>query len=784
MKNEKEPRKANILLNSNLSFSPFVNYLSNICSQQEGLKQQYINDTISQYAELINNVPPGFTYEDPTINALFDLTDQTLSFSLDKSDLSFDIYTNPLWDKLLFIKDELPGILKTKDERSSFVKSIAEQLFSKKELISALCYRTIWNQFVDFPCLLTTQTIFNYQSVTTGQTYYFQLEADFKFIKIQSALSLEACQRIIEEIDATALSAEETLHQLMEKLPLTDFSFSGFGKFTVSDITVSYITKLIDQQIDSSDHYAKTFSYLKDVREALKVVAGNHNLKFSLFPMFELNGKYLFSEHFGNEELTDSHSVSSQRNLLDYLINVYRLKPYRVYLKEIVDDLAEKYEYLNTHRNNGVQSFALLPLFYHGRFVGVLEVITKNANDLSKSTLSKLETFFPALSTIFNKSIENLQQNIEEVIKTKFTSLQPSVQWRFNQAAYQYLQACQAQSGPVEIEDIEFDQVYPLYGAVDIKNSTVNRNLALRQDSVFHLQLLYETLANLKECTSFGLLEEKLADCKKWQAIVNDQSLELQEGELNYFFENDIYCFLKELTRGKPEITPITEIYFSALNDSDGLASAKRRMLESSMSTIINAVNELVDNLNVQVQKDFPCFFEKFRTDGVEYDIYVGQSVAPDRSFNHIFIRNLRLLQLTNMITIANRSYELQAQLPLPVEITQLIFVNPNFIDIRFRRDERRFDVEGAYNIRYHIVKKRIDKVLIKNTNERLTAPGKIAIVYTNQKEADEYLLHIHYLQMQSLLMNEIELLELEQLQGVIGLKAIRVAIRYEDTLN
>ena len=32
---------------------------------------------------------------------------------------------------------------------------------------------------------------------------------------------------------------------------------------------------------------------------------------------------------------------------------------------------------------------------------------------------------------------------------------------------------------------------------------------------------------------------------------------------------------------------------------------------------------------------------------------------------------------------------------------------------------------KDAYNIRYHIIKKRIDKVLILETNERLTQPEK-----------------------------------------------------------
>lgn len=85
--------------------------------------------------------------------------------------------------------------------------------------------------------------------------------------------------------------------------------------------------------------------------------------------------------------------------------------------------------------------------------------------------------------------------------------------------------------------------------------------------------------------------------------------------------------------------------------------------------------------------------------------------------------------------------------------------------------------MEGSYNIRYHVVKKRIDKVLIKDTEERLTQPDKIALVYLNQQDANEYIGYIEYLQEKNILSDDLEELELEELQGVNGLKAIRVGI-------
>ncbi len=93
--------------------------------------------------------------------------------------------------------------------------------------------------------------------------------------------------------------------------------------------------------------------------------------------------------------------------------------------------------------------------------------------------------------------------------------------------------------------------------------------------------------------------------------------------------------------------------------------------------------------------------------------------------------------------------------------------------------DEKQFDVDGTYNARYEIIKKRIDKAHIKDSEERVTQKGKIAIIYSSQDDEQEYLRYIKYLQSKKYLGQNIELLELEDVQGVIGLRAIRVEILY-----
>jgi hypothetical protein len=177
----------------------------------------------------------------------------------------------------------------------------------------------------------------------------------------------------------------------------------------------------------------------------------------------------------------------------------------------------------------------------------------------------------------------------------------------------------------------------------------------------------------------------------------------------------------------------------------------------------------------------FPHYFEKQKTDGVDYQIYVGPALLQDGRADPLGLRNLRLWQLMVTCGIAVRAHRLRDRLPIPLETTHLILVQHAPLSIRFRFDEKRFDVDGAYNIRYEIMKKRIDKAVVEGTSERVTQPGKLAIVYNQPAEALEYRAYIEYLETLGYLTGPVESLELGELQGVQGLRALRVQIALDN---
>jgi hypothetical protein len=465
------------------------------------------------------------------------------------------------------------------------------------------------------------------------------------------------------------------------------------------------------------------------------------------------------------------------RLLDDYLAN-----PRPLIFPEILKEQQEKYPMLNLLYDNGIQSYALFPLYYNAKLVGCLEIYAKNPRFLTARTLSKVEIAFPLLSQLFQNIIAEFNYEITNVITSKFTSIQPAVQWRFHEAAYNYLKLnCQEKDLP--IEPIVFKDVQPFYAAIDIKDSSISRNMAIRNDLNNHFKLLEETFSAIKAATVYKVTsvlpnQEEIWNYKKKGNLTDRQIIRIED-----YLLRQLPPYLRYLRDAKPEVKDIIDRYFEQTGPTGPLFENRERY-ELSMQTLNRSINAMLNDFNADIQNTYPCYFEKFRTDGVEFDIYLGQSIAPEKPMPADMLHTFRFKHLTAVANIARAAHHMTPDLAVPLQTTQLIFVHEKLIDISFRADEQRFDVEGSYNIRYQLVKKRIDKAHIKYTEERLTQPGKLAIVYMNTWEADEYLNYFKILAEQDILTDDIEFVDIEELQGVEGLKALRVSLKLDELPN
>ena len=188
-------------------------------------------------------------------------------------------------------------------------------------------------------------------------------------------------------------------------------------------------------------------------------------------------------------------------------------------------------------------------------------------------------------------------------------------------------------------------------------------------------------------------------------------------------------------------------------------------------------MTEILDSEQIALQKVYPHYFERFRTDGVEHNLFIGSSITPTQIYDSMYLYNLRLWQMQVMCKMVMLHEQTKKNLAFNMDLTSLIMVFSDPIAIKFRMDEKRFDVESNDDIRYELMKKRLAKAMVKNTNERLVQPHKLTIVYLNENDKSDYLNYIQFLQYKGYFFNEIEFVEVENLQDITNLQAIRLTI-------
>jgi hypothetical protein len=755
-----------------LSFRPLIAYLKGRLETEQTLKAEFYRfllEKIEREDALKNdiNVEDLAKYKD-TLELIFTILTPLMA---NEKDLFWAMST-PVPESIFFSTDSFYEFFNQHEEEKTKGGHLLE---SKETKQIQFIYRMILRRFYNYTTISNNEILYAYTNPETHLTSYYNIIPDTQFVDIHFDGELP---ELNFELVATQMQEGKEIELLQELLPLHKFKFDGFCVITLTDVTLQHALDGIRDALVNHTYEAEAYQH---VIQALKTLAGNGHIEFGLLPFLMVNNKFVFdNDHHSQSILIDSaKKYNIEEETFFTLVNEYIENPRPVFFNNLTDEKVENFPFLDILRKNGVTSYSFLPIFYNNQLAGIMEIYSEQKLVVDDKLLSRFHSALPLLGQLLQYRIEDFNAKMDSVLKDKFTALQPSVQWKFNQVVWDYLKKSRNKKKTHEIDTVTFKGLYPLFGAIDIKSSTIERNYALQEDLKVLLALLCETLENLRSIIRLDLLDKILFNCKDWVKRVDDFINSSEEAQLNEFLELEVYPMLRHIEKGNPLTSDVITGYFNNINPEVGVAYENRRTLETSMQFINTSVSDYLEDAQQTLQQTYPCYFAKFRTDGVEYDIYIGQDIAPDVPFDLLYLKNIRLWQLTAMVEVARLTNGLVSQMPRPLLTTQLIFIHSNPIDISFRNDERRFDVEGAYNIRYEVVKKRIDKVLVSGTDQRLTQPGKIALVYFNNYEANEYREYIKYLQDQGFLLDDLETLELEELQGVSGLKALRVGVNY-----
>jgi len=318
----------------------------------------------------------------------------------------------------------------------------------------------------------------------------------------------------------------------------------------------------------------------------------------------------------------------------------------------------------------------------------------------------------------------------------------------------------------------------PMYGQIDVKGSSEVRNRSAQMDLAFQLKRVLKLLEYL--CSTNETLETRklIAHVEDLVNTLNTGFEVSTEQLITGYLNTVVHPLLRSYCIGTTKKR--VERYFGAAEDKLGVFHQHRRKYDLTISRINESMASQLEKQQESAQQIFPHYYEQFKTDGIEHTLYLGQSIAPWLTYHNDILDAIRLWQLRTICQMVISHQKVYKHLPYPLLVTSLILVYNTEIAIRFRMDEKRFDVDGTYNARFEMVKKRIDKATIKNSGQRITQPGKIAIVFTGEHERERYLQYVRILQKEKMLSAKVERYDIEDLQGLVGLKGLSVKILYK----
>ena len=382
-------------------------------------------------------------------------------------------------------------------------------------------------------------------------------------------------------------------------------------------------------------------------------------------------------------------------------------------------------------------------------------------------------------------SKEDLDNTVRNYMQHTFTAIHPSVEWRFKKSAYEYmdiLDSTGADPGPESTHNqIVFDGVYPLYHQSDIRNSSSLRNAAISADLAAHLAGARELLDKAFAIEPLPLLDELRYRAGQFSTRLESGLNVGDELGTIRFIREEIDPVIASLAQRHDALSKSQARYAARIDPYHSTIYEERRRYDESVHTLNSTLSSYVQKLQPEAQELFPHYFSLNATDGVDVTMYIGESMDNSGRFDPLYVRNLRLWEFAVLASTARLSAQLSPTLDIPLETAHLLVVQDLPITLQYDLSQKSFAVAGAYNIRYEIIKKRIDKAVIRGRTERLTQPGMIAVVYSQNSEAGSYRVFAEYLHHKGFLESEVEELELEDLQGVSGLRALRFKVSDSD---
>ncbi len=565
------------------------------------------------------------------------------------------------------------------------------------------------------------------------------------------------------------LTEPDQVQQLEERLCLAHYTVHGVLLLEGLDVTVQETIRQTTQLLIDRDSILQAQKF-QQVDQQLRLL---FQAERTLILTVEADQIRLFTGTMPEDMDITTYS-------LELLQESYITRAIATNQVQIIRDLSTHYQ-TELGRQlvaSGVRSVLLIPLVapvashatHHPypalekpQVVGLVGIVSDRPNQFDGLDCCYAEQLIPA----FTRALTLAQQQLMQ--KRFVTNIHPAVEWRF-------LQEAERRSLGLPPEPVVFNNVYPLYGISDIRGSSDARNRAIQADVLAQYALAVAVVEAVYAADQSAFTQQLRLDLlDRMRSLEASVTVDAEITELRYLRDQFEAYFEYFAKWGEAAIAAIQTYRDACNNSQNGVYKAR-----AEYDKIVNQINSLLrstwDQWQLQMQKITPHYCDIEATDGIDHMIYAGSSIDPN--FTPFQLRSLRYEQLRALCDCARTTLQFQQTNQTSLQVAHLVLVQDSTVDIfHDETTERLFDVRGTRDTRYEIVKKRIDKGLDQITQARITQPGMITLVFSTPQEQEEYQQYLRYLIREGWIHSEIEQGNVEPLQGVTGLKFMRVAV-------
>lgn len=420
-------------------------------------------------------------------------------------------------------------------------------------------------------------------------------------------------------------------------------------------------------------------------------------------------------------------------------------------------------------RKMGVRSMLLVPLVVKTvtregcvqRILGLVGMLCDRPNHFNRIDSQHAQELIPAFIAALRQAMQQRFSHIHNI--------HPSVEWRF-------IQEAERRSWGLPQETIVFSEVYPLFGISDIRGSSEERNRAIQTDLLEQFRLALDIVDVVCETQTTHLGQQLRLDLLDYIEHLKEKITVDMEVRAAEYLNEHLEVYFDYFLQCGPKVQDAVEAYRVACENEHNCVYCDRTRYDEMLHLITSELQETWTRWQEKMQKILPHYCDIECTDGMDHMIYVGKSI--DSRFSQFHLHSLRYEQLRAICDCGRTVFRLQADSQINMELAHLVLVQNTTIDIFHNENtEKMFDVKGTRDIRYELVKKRIEKAVDKDAQERITQSGMLTIVYSTEDEWEEYQQYLRYLSREGWVEAKIQTGMVESLQGVSGLKFARVRI-------